>query len=58
MQRLGTTAECWHTRIVQLFSKPRWLGSFCATHPERLKEIAIRRGLHHVDNAMIVVAAG
>jgi REP element-mobilizing transposase RayT len=57
MQRLGTTAEVWHERIVQLFNKPRWLGNFCTTKRERLKDVAHRRGLHHVDNAIAAAYA-
>jgi REP element-mobilizing transposase RayT len=58
MQRLGTNADVWQARIVNLFNKPRWLGSFCTTRPERLKAVARRRGLHHVDNALVAIAAG
>jgi len=58
MQRLGTSAELWQARIVQFFNKPRWLGSFCATQRELLKAVALRRGLHHVDNAITAFASG
>ena len=58
MERLGTSTEYWQSHMTQLFARARWLGSYCATRPERLKAIAIRRGLHHVDNAIGALAAG
>ncbi len=58
MDRLGTSAEYWQAHITTLFAKTRWLGNYCATRAERLKAIALRRGVHHVDNALGAVAAG
>ncbi len=57
-ERLGTSAEFWEHRLKKLFSKSRLLGSYFATSSERLKEIADRRGVHHVDNAISLAATG
>ncbi len=58
MERLGTSAAYWQSCMTQLLGKARWLGSYCATRSERLKAIAVHRGLHHVDNAIGTVAVG
>jgi hypothetical protein len=58
MVRLGTTTECWRSHLQKLLGKTRWLGNYSATHPEVLRAIALRRGLHHVDNALGTLAAG
>lgn len=56
--RLGTSAEYWEHRLKKLFSKPRLLGNYFATRPERLREIATLRGVHHVDNAVTLATCG
>ncbi len=58
IQRLGTNAAYWQARMKQLLTKSRWLGNLLATSRERLKEVAFRRGLHHVDNAIAAFACG
>jgi len=58
MTRLGTSAEYWQAHLQKLLGKTRWLGSYCATRAERLKSIALTRGVHHVDNALGSLAAG
>ena len=55
LERLGTSAEFWQQRLEKLFAKSRLFGNYFATDTARLAEIAIRRGLHHVDNAVRVV---
>ena len=52
LDRLGTSAEFWGARLQKMVSKGRLIGSYFATQPERLKEVAHRRGAHHVDNAV------
>jgi hypothetical protein len=56
--RLGTSAEYWQSHFQKLLCKTRWLGSYCATSAERLKAIAAKHGVHHVDNAFGGLAAG
>jgi hypothetical protein len=58
MERLGTSAEFWESRMKKLLGKSRLLGSYFATRSDRLKEIATRRGVHHVDNAVGGLASG
>jgi len=58
MTRLGTSAEYWQSHLQQLLGKTRWIGSYCATSAERLKSIAAKHGVHHVDNALGGLAAG
>jgi REP element-mobilizing transposase RayT len=58
MARLGTTAEYWQSRLQKLLGKTRWLGSYFSTSAERLKAIAAKRGVHHVDNALGCLATG
>lgn len=58
MERLGTSAEFWEARMKKLLGKSRLLGSYFATRSDRLKEIAARRGVHHVDNAVGGLASG
>ncbi len=57
-ERLGTSAEFWEHRLKKLFGKSRLLGNYFATSRERLQEIADRRGVHHVDNAVPLAATG
>jgi hypothetical protein len=52
MIRLGTTAGTWQTRMHSLLRRTRWLGNYSATRCERLRAIARRRGVHHVDNVL------
>jgi hypothetical protein len=52
LERLGTSAEFWQQRMEKLFAKSRLLGNYFATSAERLREVATRRGVHHVDNAI------
>ena len=58
MTRLGTSPEYWHSHLQKLLGKTRWLGSYCATSAERLKAIATKRNVHHVDNALCGLATG
>lgn len=58
LERLGTSAEFWQQRMKKLFGKPRLLDSYFSTSAERLKEIAARRGVHHVDNEISLARAG
>ena len=58
MARLGTSPEYWQSHFQKLVGKTRWLGSYCATAAERLKSIAAKRGVHHVDNALGGLAVG
>ena len=50
LDRLGTNAAAWAHRIQRLFSKTRLLGSYFTTDRERLRELARKRGVHHLDN--------
>jgi REP element-mobilizing transposase RayT len=50
LYRLGTSPNVWAQRVQQLFSKPRLLGSYFTTGRERLRDLARRRGVHHLDN--------
>ncbi len=50
LDRLGTNADVWEHRIKRLFSQSRLLGSYFATDRQRLRDLATRRGLHHLDN--------
>jgi REP element-mobilizing transposase RayT len=52
LERLGTSGELWRHRLTRMFAKSRLLGNYFATSPARLAEIAARRGVHHVDNAV------
>jgi len=58
MARLGTSPEYWQVHLQKLLGKTRWLGRYCATSAERLKAIAEKRGVHHVDNALSSLATG
>jgi len=58
MTRLGTSAEYWQSHLQKLFRKTRRLGNYYTTSAERLKAIAAKRGVHHVDNALSVMPAG
>lgn len=49
-ERLGTTGEVWGHRMLRLFSKERLLGNFFAADPQSIRELAAKRGVHHLDN--------
>jgi len=57
-ERLGTSSEFWQHRLGRLFSKSRLMGNYFTTRAHRLHEVAARRGLHHVDNAVSLAQAG
>jgi REP element-mobilizing transposase RayT len=50
LDRLGTSAEVWGHRVKKLFSQSRLFGSYFTTDRQRLRELAARRGMHHLDN--------
>ncbi len=50
LDRLGTSADVWGHRIQRLLEKTRLLGSYFCTDRERLRELARKRGVHHLDN--------
>ena len=50
LDRLGSSAEIWGNRIQKLFSQSRLLGSYFTTDRQRLRDVAARRGVHHLDN--------
>ena len=50
LDRLGTNADAWGHRIGRLFEKTRLLGSYFCTDRKRLRELARKRGVHHLDN--------
>ena len=49
-QRLGTSAEFWSGQLTKLFGRERLLGSHFASNRDRLRELARRKGSHHLDN--------
>ena len=53
-ERLGTSADIWQQRMKKLFARSRLLGSYFATDVARLRELAARRGVHHLDNLVAV----
>ena len=57
LDRLGTSAEVWGHRIEKFFSRPRLFGSYFATDRQRLRELAAKRGVHHLDNLVSCPAA-
>jgi hypothetical protein len=50
LDRLGTSAEVWGLRVQRLLSQDRVLGSCFSTDRQRLRELACKRGVHHLDN--------
>ncbi len=51
LDRLGSSEEIWRQRIERLFAAgSRLSGSFFAGSKERLREVAARRRVHHIDN--------
>jgi hypothetical protein len=49
VERLGTTAESWWTRLEKLH-RGRLFGRFFAATRERLREVARGLGVHHLAN--------
>jgi hypothetical protein len=49
-QRLGTSAEFWETRLKKLFARQRLIGSHFAADRDRLRQLAVTKGVHHLDN--------
>ena len=50
LDRLGTSADVWGHRIQRLFGQTRLLGSYFCTDRKRLRDLARKRGVHHLDN--------
>ena len=50
LDRLGTSAEVWGLRVQRLLSQDRLLGSYFSTDRQRLRELACKRGVHHLNN--------
>jgi REP element-mobilizing transposase RayT len=50
LDRLGTSPDVWAARMQRFFSQSRLLGSYFTTDRNRLRELAERRGVHHLDN--------
>lgn len=50
LERLGSSADLWQSRIQRLFAKPRLQGSYFTTDQQRLRKLAAERGVHHLDN--------
>ena len=50
LDRLGTSPELWSHRLKKLFARSRLLGTYFTTDPTRLRELAERRGVHHLNN--------
>ena len=50
LDRLGTSPELWSHRLKNLFARSRLLGTYFTTDPTRLRELAERRGVHHLNN--------
>jgi REP element-mobilizing transposase RayT len=50
LERIGSSAEVWSHRMKRLFSQTRLLGSYFTSDRARLRELAERRGVHHLDN--------
>ena len=49
LDRIGTSAECWHRRIEKL-GTGRWFGRFFAASGEKLREMASRLKVRRVIN--------
>jgi hypothetical protein len=47
---LGTSADVWGHRLQKLFAKARLPGSYFCTDRAPLRELARKRGVHHLDN--------
>ena len=58
LDRLGTSADVWGDRLRSMFSRSRLLGSYFATDRSRLRDLAARRGAHHLDNLVATSAGG
>jgi REP element-mobilizing transposase RayT len=50
LDRFGTNAAAWGDRMQVLLSRTRLLGSYFTTDRGRLRELARKRGVHHLDN--------
>ena len=50
LDRLGTRADVWSDRLQKLLGKRQLLGSYFATDRHRLRELAVKRQAHHLDN--------
>jgi REP element-mobilizing transposase RayT len=57
LNRLQTSTEIWEMQIKALFAKGRIFGSYFAASRDRLRELALRKGRHHLDNAVPLGAA-
>lgn len=58
LDRIGTTSEFWEAQLKSLFSKGRLMGSYFSASRDRLRELARKKGLHHLDNAISLTATG
>ena len=58
LERLGTSAELWSHRMKKLFARSRLIGSYFATDPSRLRELAEQRGVHHLNNLVALPGGG
>jgi len=58
LDRLGTSAELWSHRLKKLFNQSRLSGSYFATDPTRLRELADQRGVHHLNNLVALPGDG
>jgi len=48
--RLGTSPEFWGQRLTELFRRERLTGSHFAADRDRLRQLAVAKGVHHLDN--------
>ena len=53
LERLGTTADIWQQRMKKLLGQSRTFGSYFTTDRSRLRELAQKRGVHHLDNLTV-----
>jgi hypothetical protein len=58
LERLGTSADFWQQRLKKLFASSRLMGSYFGTDRERLRQLAARRGVHHLDNLVAITSGG
>ncbi len=49
-QRLGTNRQLWSHRIERMFCRERLMGNFFAADPAKLRALAQKKGVHHLDN--------
>ena len=57
LDRLGTSAEFWESQVKNMFAKARLLGNHFSGSRQRLRDVARRKGLHHLDNAVPLPAS-